>query len=292
MEGSSVIMTPARRETKGWLHRRFVEEARISIGSMLFVGASIIAHFKTSVAWEKCFMGELNIGIGGDCTQHVLWRLQHMKLPTTVKFAILHCGTNNIGRNNTPAAIAHGIKACGLQLLQMVPGIKVIIAGIIPKDLIPSDHRGIILDTNIILEELCRSMPDTTYLPQNGWIQECGVLETNYFKNDNLHLSGAGYDKFAKQIITTMESLDASDAISTSPKSSSYRSQLPLRLCGTGHRHRHRCTNRYPQSSSPSPSPPTAHRSLHRRPLRPRPTHSRSHGPQRYHYPLSSSSSS
>ena len=290
MEKNHVTMVPARRETKVWEHQQCLKEtSRCKSSEIIFVGASIISHFKGSDAWQKKFYNELNVGIGGDRTQHVLWRLQNMQMmPSTLKFAVLHCGTNNIGRNS-PAEIAEGIKACSFQLSQMVPGIKIIIAAILPMDLVPTTKRCAILETNDILEELCQCMPNATYLPQNGWVDKNGVLETNLFRKDHLHLTDAGYAKFADQLKTTIESLNAI----ASPKSSSRRSKLPLRLRGTGHRFRHRCTNRYPQSSSPSPSPspPTAHRPLHRRPLRPRPSQSRSHGPQRYHYPLSSSSS-
>ena len=281
-------IVPVAREKKLLLHYEYLEAAARFLGTIVFAGASIIANFTETDVWEKLYAKELNIGIGGDRTQHVLWRLQKMKLPSTVKYAVLHCGTNNIGKN-TPQEIAMGIKTCGLQLLKMVPDLKLIIAGILPMDLIPSQNRVDIRETNTILEELCKSMANTTYLTPNGWINEYGVLERKLYRKDNLHLSFTGYAKFADEITKMMDSIISDTA---SPKSSR-RSKLPPRLCGTGHRYRHRCPHRYPQSSSPSPSPPpTVHRPLRRRPRRHRPTQSRIPGPQRYHYPLSSSPSS
>lgn len=49
---------------------------------MVFVGDSLVANLQCTDLWEKWFapMHCLNFGIGGDQTQHVLWRLRNGEL--------------------------------------------------------------------------------------------------------------------------------------------------------------------------------------------------------------------
>lgn len=63
-------------------HNRFVNQAREMEPDVVFVGDSIVANMQCTDLWEKWFapMHCLNFGIGGDQTQHVLWRLRNGEL--------------------------------------------------------------------------------------------------------------------------------------------------------------------------------------------------------------------
>ena len=58
-------------------HRRFVSEAKEREPDVVFIGDSLIYHLQHSETWRRCFapLHALNFGIGGDQTQHVLWRV-------------------------------------------------------------------------------------------------------------------------------------------------------------------------------------------------------------------------
>ena len=49
-----------------------------------------------------------NFGIGGDYTQHVIWRAENMEIPKNIKTVVVQCGTNNIGKSS-PINVAKGI---------------------------------------------------------------------------------------------------------------------------------------------------------------------------------------
>ena len=57
-------------------------------------------------------LGAINLGIGGDRTQNVLWRVENLYLPSTVEFLVIHCGTNNLC-DSQPSHIADGVLAVG-----------------------------------------------------------------------------------------------------------------------------------------------------------------------------------
>ena len=68
---------------------------------MVFVGDSIVANLQCTDVWEKWFapMHCLNFGIGGDETQHVLWRLKNGELEF-IKPKVRGREREQIGRGN------------------------------------------------------------------------------------------------------------------------------------------------------------------------------------------------
>ena len=46
--------------------------------------------------------------MGGDRTQHVLWRIENGEILLNLQVAFVHCGTNNLDHDN-PAEIRDGI---------------------------------------------------------------------------------------------------------------------------------------------------------------------------------------
>ena len=63
------------------------------------------------------FCNALNLRIGGDCSGHVICRVDNLSFPASKKYLIIHCGTNNIKFNNL-TDIADGI-LCAYILIQL-----------------------------------------------------------------------------------------------------------------------------------------------------------------------------
>ena len=61
-----------------------------------------------SDVWHNYFCNALDLGIGGDRKEHLIWRVDNLSSPTFIKYVIIHYGTNNIIFNN-PTDIANGI---------------------------------------------------------------------------------------------------------------------------------------------------------------------------------------
>src|SRR5262249_33301412 len=77
-------VNPAARKDKWWvnLHDGFVERAKKGDVDVLFLGDSITQGWGgAKEVWEKSFgpLKPANFGIGGDQTQHVLWRITEGK---------------------------------------------------------------------------------------------------------------------------------------------------------------------------------------------------------------------
>lgn len=112
-------------------------------------------------SWASVFAQHrvLNLGFGWDRTQNVLWRLDHGELDgLQPRVVIVDIGTNNTtqtenARSNTAAEIAEGIREVCLRVRSKVPGAKIIVMGIFPRDKDPlSPRRALIKEINRLLE--------------------------------------------------------------------------------------------------------------------------------------------
>jgi lysophospholipase L1-like esterase len=121
-------------------HEAYLKEVKEKAGNvdLLFVGDSITDgwHGGGKKVWAETWepLKPFNIGIGGDRTQHVLWRLQQGEVAgIKPKLAVLMIGTNNFGGGNTNEEIADGITACVKEIQKQIPSTKVLLLGIFPR---------------------------------------------------------------------------------------------------------------------------------------------------------------
>ena len=112
---------------------------------LLLIGDSITHGWegKGKKIWEQYYTkrNAVNLGIGGDRTQHVIWRLDNGNIKgISPKAAVVMIGTNNSG-NNTPQEIADGLKVITEQLREKLPKTKVLLLGIFPRGENSKDKR-------------------------------------------------------------------------------------------------------------------------------------------------------
>ena len=121
------------------------------------MGNSIVAGLsRYPNVWNDYFapINALNLGIGEDRVENVLWRAIDLSLPSSVKNVVILCGTNNISIH-TPRDIADCIISIGSILQKKSIGINVSIFGLIPRDEGWSVNRALINEVNEILKHQC-----------------------------------------------------------------------------------------------------------------------------------------
>ena len=80
----------------------------------------------------------LNLGVGGDCTQHTLWRLEHGEMDGfRTRFVFLMIGTNNV--DDTPEDRAEGIRAVIAKIAEKQPSATILLSPIFPCGATPDD---------------------------------------------------------------------------------------------------------------------------------------------------------
>ncbi|RFC48756.1 MAG: beta-glucosidase [Verrucomicrobia bacterium] len=189
------------------LHAKLVAEVRANPGpiDMLLVGDSITIQWGAS--WTQNFpkFKAVNIGIGGDKTQNVLWRLDHGGVaglePKTV---LLMIGNNNMFFTPETGieAAARGIEMCVRNLREKFPGAPLIVAKILPAHAPGNRFYEDIKKTNASLD-LLKLNADSNVRVLDLWsdfTNPDGTLKRELFTSDNVHLSPAGYAVYAEKL--------------------------------------------------------------------------------------------
>ena len=147
----------------------------------------------------------MNLGIGGDCVETVLWRIIDLSLLSSVKNVVILCGTNNISIH-TLSDIADCIISIGSILQKKSSGINVSICGLIPRDKGWSVNRVLTNEANEILKQQCNINGFAFIFQDHGWTFANGSLHCSLFYKDMLHLIKKGNVKLAKSITLSITS--------------------------------------------------------------------------------------
>jgi lysophospholipase L1-like esterase len=183
-----------------WLarHNGFVAEAKAGGIELLFVGDSITDAWRNrgKEIWNERYapLKAANFGIGGDRTEHVLWRLQDGELEgIQPKVAVVMIGTNNTGRDTAPQ-IAEGITAIVKEIQKRSPKTKVLLLAVFPRAEKPdSPLRAKLAEVNQAIAKLDDGGRSVAYLDIGAkFLQPDGILPASIMP-DFLHPNEAGY---------------------------------------------------------------------------------------------------
>ncbi len=216
-KGGRAVVPEARTDASWWInmHQKFVDRAKKKDIDLLFLGDSITQGWGENPTWQRYYAprNAANFGIGGDRTQHVIWRLDNGEIDGIApKVAVLMIGTNNIG-SNTPEEIAAGVEKIVKMLREKLPNTKVLLLGVFP--------RG-----GNVTRENAKTLTAASQAPQPGQINALiaklddgkavkyldigkSFLDANGeiprdLMNDFLHLTDAGYRAWAEAIEPTL----------------------------------------------------------------------------------------
>lgn len=179
---------------------------KIDIG---FIGDSITARWRGGENWAKHWGAykAVNMGIGGDATQHVLWRLQNGQLDGyKAKMFVVLIGTNNLwGKTAKPADAAAGVKAI-LDLIQAKqPQAKILLMSLLPTGEKPGPGRDSRAAVNEIISKYAGG--SITYMDIAGkYLQPDGTISKEDM-HDFLHLAPKGYDIWADAIMPKVKEI-------------------------------------------------------------------------------------
>ncbi|MFI5378296.1 MAG: platelet-activating factor acetylhydrolase IB subunit [Tepidisphaerales bacterium] len=197
----------------GWVkrHEGFVKEVKDLAGKvdLLFVGDSITDGWRGGgkAVWKENYapLNAFNIGIGGDRTQHVIWRLQNGEVEgISPKLAVMMIGTNNLGGNTNDEIVA-GITGCVKELQTRLPKTKVLLLGVFPRGMAADNPaRARIKAINADIAKLDDGGKTVKYLDiGEKFLDKDGVL-TKEIMPDALHPNAKGYQIWADAIKDTV----------------------------------------------------------------------------------------
>lgn len=211
-QGPAAVVPKPREGPWMEVHKSFLAQIKKSQADpkkghidLLFLGDSITQGWNENTIWQRYYSPRhaANFGIGGDRTQHVLWRIQNGELEgISPKVTVLMIGTNNL-HDDTPDEIAQGIKTIVAEIQSRLPKTKILLLGIFPRSARPDDARKHIATIN---ENIARLDDGSRvhYLDiGKSFLEPDGSISPEIMP-DYLHLSTKGYRIWAEAMEPTL----------------------------------------------------------------------------------------
>jgi lysophospholipase L1-like esterase len=201
------------------LHDSFLKRGKAGPIGVLFLGDSITEGWtKAPHIWEHYFGSyqPANFGIGGDRTQHVIWRIENGELDGIApKAVVFMLGTNNTG-GNTAEEIAAADRKIVQLIQQHLPQTKILLLAIFPRgprklkdgSMEPWEKEMAII--HAVNADLAKLDDGKTirYLDINAhFLSNDGVTIPNIIMPDQLHPNAAGYQLWAEAIKPILDEL-------------------------------------------------------------------------------------
>ena len=205
------------------LHTSFLARGKSGPIGVLFIGDSITAGWgRAPHIWEHYYgkMQPANFGIGGDQTQHVIWRITNGELDGIApKVAVLMLGTNNTAAH-TADEIAAADKKIVTMIREKLPNTKVLVLAIFPRGA-RKNAEGVITEAavadatkrmniiNAVNAQLAKldDGKNVRFLDINSvFVGQDGKIPFAIMP-DQLHPNAAGYQLWADAMKPTLEAM-------------------------------------------------------------------------------------
>ncbi len=204
---NSAVIPAHHLDRKGWRerHEQILEKIRSSDPKLIMIGNSITHNLDLpdrKLFWDQYLnsLNSVNLGISGDRTENVIWRLQNGEIDgINPKVATLLIGTNNTDGNNyleisTPEELAEGIWKICMIIREKLPETEIVLLGILPFGYKPN-HRD---ETNKATNKIISRFPEKDsnihyYDLGNLFLNENGTVN-NKLMPDYLHPNVEGHN--------------------------------------------------------------------------------------------------
>ena len=196
---------PVAKAKPGWMARHEAMNSKAKAGGieLIYIGDSIVQFFETKGldVWNRHYAPRkaLNLGISGDRTQHVIWRLDNGNLDgISPKLAIVMIGQNN-GGHNSAEEIAEGVTAVVGRLRTKLPQTKILLLGIFQRREKPTPEREVLAKANEIISKLADGKTIHFMDINSLFVQADGTIPADLMP-DFEHPSAKGYQTWAEAI--------------------------------------------------------------------------------------------
>ncbi|MDA8043778.1 MAG: GDSL-type esterase/lipase family protein [Actinomycetota bacterium] len=171
---------------------------------LVLIGDSLTARWLTVGApdWQAAMapLGALDLGLSGDTTQNVLWRIERGELTgLQPRAVVLLIGTNDFADHWSPVEVTQGILAVAQRVRAVLPVTPVVLLALLPRgDYLFDPALVSQVDADLHRAEMPAGV--TLIDLTSRFITLDGDLIAPLYMPDRLHLSNAGYEVLAAGI--------------------------------------------------------------------------------------------
>jgi type IV/VI secretion system ImpK/VasF family protein len=191
-------------------HERQLVAPKRAQAKVVFLGDSITEAWQMAAAYREHFgkYSPLNLGIAGDHTQNLLWRIDQGTLDGIHPDAVvLLIGVNNLGGGFTPKQTVAGVRAVIAAVQARLPTTRLLLLAILPAGHGPMDPlRQKITEANRLLATLGEPGRVSVHDVGSVLLEPDGTI-TKATMRDFLHPTAAGYERLSEAVAPWLEKL-------------------------------------------------------------------------------------
>lgn len=225
--GANSATKPEPKKEDWWQERHAQMNERVKQGNvdLLFIGDSITHGWEGEGApiWEQYYAARnaVNLGIGGDRTEHVLWRLENGNIAgVSPKLAVVMIGTNN-HKANSAGEIAEGVTAIIRKLRNDLPEMKILLLGIFPRTDVEQELQDKLKQVNTLIADLAADKMVKYFDIGRFFLDDAGALPKEVMP-DLLHPNAKGYQIWAEAVEPMIAELMGEYTLNAPPKGYSF----------------------------------------------------------------------
>lgn len=191
-------------------HAELSSAPKRGVSQLIVFGDSIGQGWAESRAFQKQWRQRqpLNLSLGGDQTQQLLWRIEHGALDGLSPRLVIVCsGTENLLHGFAPSETVRGVRAVLSQVRERLPKSKVLVLGLLPAGQSASDPRR--AQIQVINAELSAlAEPERVAVTDVGgvFLDADGSISPNVMA-DFVHPTALGYEALTLSVSLVAASL-------------------------------------------------------------------------------------
>lgn len=176
---------------------------------VVFLGDSITDAWRMSPSYKKHFSvyAPLNLGISGDYTQNLLWRIEHGALDgLSPKAVVVMIGVNNLGGGFSAEQTVKGVRAVLAAVQGKLPGAPILLLSILPAGESPdATLRKKIIEADELIAQM--QVPGVTVVDIGSVLLEPDGTISKSILRDFLHPTEAGYVRLGEALAPRLQQI-------------------------------------------------------------------------------------
>ncbi len=190
-------------------HNGQLKAANRDQAKVVFLGDSITDAWRMSPSYKKHFSeySPLNLGISGEYTQNLLWRIEHGALDgLSPKAVVIMIGVNNLAGGFSAQQTAKGVRAVLAAAQAKLQGTPILLLSILPAGESPdATLRKKIIETNELIAKM--QVPGVTVVDVGAVLLEPDGTITKSILRDFLHPTEAGYVRLGDALAPRLQQI-------------------------------------------------------------------------------------
>jgi hypothetical protein len=183
-------------------HEELVASSAHARADVVAIGDSLIEQWPQSMLLDV-FPNQriVNLGVGGDKTQHVLWRLRSNAFDDLQPHSVVVLiGSANLSGSQSACAIVSGVAAVVSDIRQRWNPKDIILIEILPRCKDPSPKLDERMQINAMFQARFQSEPGMKLVNADDALTCNAQPQSPMYDDDNIHLTANGYRILTEQL--------------------------------------------------------------------------------------------